>query len=171
MWGTDEVFCARHDGQRFEYLSSICADSARAVMPAVAAVGDRIVVTMRRRRNGRRDGWIDAFGSDDGGASWRFLSEVGVTGSHNGNPPALIAHGSQLVCAYGNRDERSILARSSQDGGATWSLAQALRSEGDPDIGYPRLFLRDDGQLVCVYYWADKANPVQHIASTIFNPQ
>ena len=166
FWGTDDVFAARHDGKRFSVAGIVCDDNARAVMPAVAMVGDRIVCTMRRRKNGRRDGWIDAFGSEDGGESWRFLSEVGVTGSQNGNPPALIASGDRLICAYGNRDECAILARESFDGGKTWSLAQTLRDGGKSDIGYPRLFLRSDGKAVCVYYWAE--NNQQHIAATIF---
>ena len=135
-------------------------------MPAAVRFGDRIVVAMRRRGIGKRDGWIDAYGSDDDGATWRFLSLVTGTGNHNGNPPALIAADNALVCCYANRSDYNVCARTSNDGGQTWSDAIVVRQSTQSDIGYPRLFLRADGVPICVYYWADADRPHQHIAAT-----
>lgn len=169
FWGTDQTFCARCVDGKFSFVGDVCNDRGRAVMPAAAEIGGRLVCTMRRRITNRRGGWIDAYGSKDGGRTWRFLSEVGVTGSLNGNPPALIADGDRLVCCYGNRDDRAIIARESFDGGRSWSLPTVLRDKGASDIGYPQLLRRPDGKLLCIYYWAEKTIPQQHIAGTVFS--
>lgn len=168
MWGTDETFCAVHDGKQFAFKSWVCNDNARAVMPAVARIGGRLVCALRRRKTAKREGWIDAYGSNDGGASWKKQSQVGITGSRNGNPPALLAlEDGRLICCYGERDFGHILCAVSDDGGEVWEAPMIVRSGGsDKDIGYPQLFLRSDGVPVCVYYWADAKNPQQHIAAT-----
>jgi hypothetical protein len=168
MWGTDYTFIARHDGKKFTRVATVCDDSARAVMPSVAQAGMRIVCVMRRRKTAVRDGWIDAFASDNGGASWRFLSRVGSTGGHNGNPPALMAlDDGRLLCAFGNRDEGCLIGAISDDRGQNWRSFVIRDSESDTvDIGYPQLFMRSDGVPVCVYYWASKEHPNQHIASS-----
>lgn len=170
VWGTDATFCAEieNDGDRmgFRFRGTVCEDDARAVMPGVAEVSGRIVVTLRRRKSGVRAGWIDAFGSDDQGATWRKLAFVGDTGSHNGNPSALLAlPDGRLICTFANRDFGSMVCAISDDRGESWS-AKLFREGGKSDIGYPRLFLRSDGTPVCVYYWADKDMPAQHIAVT-----
>lgn len=169
-FGTDETFVARWAGREFKLLSFIIKDEARAVMPAVAQTKDRIVCALRRRRYHRRDCWIDAFGSQDGGQTWKFLSQVDSTGGYNGNPPALLAlPDGRLVCAYANRSEQEIRVRISEDGGETWSVPHITLRRGTTDIGYPRLFLREDGDVVCVYYFA-KVGQQQHIAWTRFEP-
>lgn len=33
-------------------------------------------------------------------------------------------------------------------------MTDAVRKGGKSDIGYPRLFRRQDGDIVCVYHWA-----------------
>lgn len=167
-WGTDDVFCAQHSNGRFKVRGRLDSGKGRCVMPAVAQVGERFVAVCRRRITGRYGGWVEAFASDDCGRTWRSLGEVGETGKNNGNPPALIAVGTSLVCAYANRTDCQIVARKSDDGGATWSLPVVLRVGTEPDIGYPRLFLRSDGGLVCVYYWAGNRVEQQHIAATHF---
>lgn len=168
MWGTDYVICLKWNGTKFYQKSIVLSDEYRAVMPAVAMVGDRIVVTMRRR-GGRalRGGWIDCVYSDDGGDNWSAPIHVADTGNYNGNPPALIANGSILYCAYGNRSTKEMWVSYSNDGGKTWPLHQRLRKSENEDIGYPRLFKRDDGKLVCVYYWSGGDEP-QRIEATIF---
>jgi hypothetical protein len=60
-------------------------------------------------------------------------------------------------------------------GGASFGEDVALRDdyateERMPDLGYPRLFAREDGQLVCMYYWATVELQRQHIAATVFAP-
>jgi hypothetical protein len=120
--------------------------------------------------------WIDAYASNDEGREWAFLSRVGETGAHNGNPPALtrLADG-RLCCVYGQRDRRQMIARYSRDEGASWSEELVLRDDyaslqDDQDLGYGRLFQRSDGCLVATYYWATKDRPHQHIAATIWAP-
>lgn len=166
LWGTDRTFCARHDGEQFNFVADVLNDDARAVMPAVAEFGSRVVCVMRRR-SGRREGWIDAVHSDDDGATWSTPCQVGVTGKHNGNPPALIAlPDGRLLAAFGNRDEGCLMGALSSDG-VDWSTFVIRASESDRiDIGYPQLFMRSDGVPVCVYYWASRERPHQHIAST-----
>ena len=139
-------------------------------MPAVARIGKRLVMAVRRRSLDRYSGWIDAFVSDNDGASWIPTSEIGTTGRDNGNPPALIEAEGRLYCAFANRSEWALHLYSSEDGGKTWYYHRQLRSEGRSDIGYPQLFKRNDGQLVSVYYWADSENDQQHIEATLFEP-
>jgi len=170
IWGTDEVFVAVHDGERFHYIADVLNDACRAVMPAVALTGRRLVAVMRRRRGGARDGWIDAVHSDDGGLTWSAPRMVGATGGRNGNPPALITLlDGRLCCAYGNRDFGSIVAAISDDGEHWESTIVRDGSEKFLDIGYPQLFLRSDGVPVCVYYWADANRWKQHIAYSVLD--
>lgn len=167
IWGTDYTICASHDGERFGLKSTVLEDSARAVMPAVAKSGNRIVCVMRRRKSGKREGWIDAVYSDDGAQTWSDPRQVGVTGSRNGNPPALVAlPDGRFLAAFGNRDEGCLMGALSNDG-VQWSTFVIRESETDNrDIGYPQLFMRSDGAPVCVYYWSSSKHPHQHIAAT-----
>lgn len=168
-WGSDFTFCATHDGAKFVGKSIVLDDDARAVMPAAAKVKDRIVVAMRRRGGGRPGGWIDSVFSDDGGVTWSEPIHVADTGKDNGNPPALIECGGVLYCAYANRSEHNIEVMKSEDRALSWKAHALLRKGGAPDIGYPRLFKRDDGRLVCVYYWTDDFKGPQRIEATIFD--
>ena len=169
MWGTDETFCVSHvGGGRFKFVGTVACDQARSVMPAVARLGDRIVAACRRRKSSRSGGWIEAFGSDDGGSNWRPLGEVGETGANNGNPPALVAlEDGRLLCCFANRSDRRIMCALSSDG-ARWEQI-VIREGGYSDIGYPQMFLRSDGVPVCVYYWSDHEIKPQHIAATAFS--
>lgn len=169
VWGTDFTFCARYANGKFEKHSIVLADNARAVMPAVVQNGTRLVVAMRRRKTGKREGWIDSVYSDDDALTWSSPVFVGATGGCNGNPPALLMlNDGRILCCFGNRDHGSIAYSVSEDGGETWP-ARGLVREGNTefvDIGYPQLFLRSDGVPICVYYWADLERPQQHIVAT-----
>jgi hypothetical protein len=179
-WGSDRVFCARttDGGASFCFVSWVVspADPYRAVMPSTVrcSVG-RLVTAVRRREMGTERCWIDAYGSDDAGQSWSFLSQVGETGGHNGNPPALVRLGDgRLCCAYGRRDRRQMVARVSRDEGRSWGEERVLRDDympvqDDADLGYPRIAQRADGRLIAVYYWATRERPQQHIAATIWD--
>lgn len=167
-WGSDKTICCVHDGRRFTKIGEIDDPKGRVVMPAAAKVGSRIVVAARRRGGYRRECWIDSFCSDDGGRTWKDQGRISDTGGSNGNPPALIEIDGKLVCAFANRSDKQMQYSVSEDGGDSWSPPVVLRVSHNSDIGYPRLFKRSDGQIVCVYYWADNRDQHQRIAASIF---
>jgi hypothetical protein len=172
-WGKDQVACARRDGHLFSFLSWVGDhERARCVMPAVAQIGDRILVALRRKSFGESEGWVDLWQSKDGGHHWEPTLRLGETGGNNGNPPAILALDDQrVICAWGDRTNGCMMARLSMDGGQTFESEFAIRDdawcENDYlDFGYPRLLLRADGVPVCLYYWADRERPQQHIVAT-----
>lgn len=166
-WGSDYVFCATHNGREFEFQSVVCNDRSRAVMPAAASIGSMTVVAVRRRGPPRPGCWIDAFVNTDGRHSWwAGPYHIAETGIHNGNPPALVATQDKFYCAYANRTERTVELVSSEDG-EHWYGEALIRKGKNSDIGYPRLFWRPDGALVCVYYWAEDSLDHQHIEATV----
>jgi BNR repeat-like domain/BNR/Asp-box repeat len=175
QWGSDGTLVGRLENGMYRHVATVLDDEYRAVMPAAAKVhyplgnevGSRIIVCLRRRGAPRRGGWIDAVHSDDGGKTWSKPVHVADTGIHNGNPPALVERDGIFYCAYANRTDCKIWVSFSQDYGLTWTQLICLRSGECSDIGYPRLFKRDDGQLVCVYYWSD-AGETQRIEATVF---
>ena len=181
-WLTDRTFGARtRDGGRsFRFVGWVVPpwDPARAVMPAtVCGPAGELLTTIRRRTPGEESCWIDAYRSADRGRSWTLPARVAETGRANGNPPALVRlDGGRFCCVYGDRDSRRMVARFSRDGGRSWGEEQVLRDDfqadrhDDPDLGYPRLVQRADGQLLAVYYWATRELPHQHIAATIWTP-
>jgi hypothetical protein len=59
----------------------------------------------------------------------------------------------------------------SDDGGQTWRSPHTLRRGTTSDIGYPRLFRRADGRLVCIYYWSDSPDAPKRIEAAIFDPK
>lgn len=177
---SDKTFLARatDGGRTFAFISWVVpkGDPYRAVMPAPIRLSEaRLVVALRRKS--AEHNWIDVYDSSDGGASWAYLSTVGDTeegNAYNGNPPALVRmQDGRLCCVYGHRSLRQMIARISDDDGATWGPGLVLRDDfcsvnGQPDLGYPRLFVRPDGKLVTVYFWCTAERPQTHIEATIF---
>lgn len=149
---------SRDGGATFEFIAWIVpwTDQHRAVMPSAARAEDgSLVVTARRRNPLNETNWVDAFVSHDDGRSWSFLSRVGGTGAHNGNPPALVRlRDGRLACCYGNRDSEELLLRTSDDGGKTWGEPMVLRQSSTSDFGYPQLVQNHRGELVALYYLA-----------------
>ena len=183
----DRTFMARttDSGATFQFVSWIVPedDPHRSVMPSTVRLSDtRLVSALRRRAVPADVCWVDLYISEDDGSSWSFLSRVThADDQHNGSPPALMQlDDGRLVCAYANRNSRSMLVRVSEDQGATWGEPVILRDdfypEGpmenySPDFGYPRLVQRPDGKLVTLYYWQTKAYLLQNtsaIESTIW---
>lgn len=169
----------RDGGASFELLSYLDPlDLDRKVMPSTVRIGERGLVTCVRRRRDESN-WIECYRSRDDGASWVSVGQVDDTGQSNGSPPALVRlPGGQLVCVYAVRrasGRPSISAKVSLDDGSTWGREHRLRTDyvdtgpfNDVDMGYPRAFVRPDGKIVAVYYWATARRPEQHIAATIF---
>lgn len=178
--GTDRAFAAKlTDGGRAGTLLGwfdAPESTERTMMPATVG-GDRLFAAVRVRKADADANRIDGYASTDGGATWARTGTVGETGAANGNPPALIRlRDGRLVCAYGDRTRHKLFARLSGDNGKTWGAEVVLRADpepdalGDVDLGYPRLFERPDGAVVCVYYWASKDRPTHHIAATTWPP-
>jgi hypothetical protein len=165
-WGSDSTYMAKCVNGKFKHFSTISDDMYRAVMPDVVQIDDKTMVAVLRR-HGEGRYWIECYLSKDSGENWKSVSMVGETGTDNGNPPALIFNNGTLFCTFANRTEKKILCKISHDCGVTWE-DHFLRENGLADIGYPQLFDVGNGKMLCVYYWADKENPQQHIAGTFF---
>ncbi|KEF41196.1 MAG: hypothetical protein ER33_12585 [Cyanobium sp. CACIAM 14] len=136
-----------------------------------------LLTTIRRGAPRGEICWIDLYRSADRGRSWALAARVAETGTANGNPPALVRlEDGRLCCVFGERDQRRLIARFSDDEGCPWGEERVLRDDfhadrhDDPDLGYPRLTQRADGQLLTVYYWATRELPPQQIAATIWSP-
>ena len=172
----DRAFCARttDGGRTFRFISWISGPplSVRSVMPTTVRLGPRSLLSVLRRREGDRC-WIDAYGSDDDGATWSLRGKVADVAGNNGNPPSLARLSDGRVCvAYGTRrDPCGLAATLSGDDGRTWSEPQPLRVDGRTwDLGYARTLLRSDGRLLTIYYYTTAERPEQHIAATIWEP-
>jgi hypothetical protein len=180
----DRAFClyTQDGGMTFEMRGHLTGEpiSVRSVMPAtVRGSQDQLICALRRRHDTEgTDGlvqrcWIDVVHSRDQGQSWEFLSKVADTGEHNGNPPALVRLRDGRLCAtYGYRAAPfGIRAKFSSDDGQSWSEEIVLRDDAATwDIGYPRMIQRSDGKIITLYYYSTAANPEQHIAATIWDP-
>jgi hypothetical protein len=148
-------------------------DQHRAVMPSVVRSAAGNLLMAARRRNPRNDDqscWIDAFESRDNGHSWSFLSKVGDTGLHNGNPPGLTAlKDGRLACCYANRSLSQLLIRFSEDGGSSWGDEIVIRDNPySYDMGYPQLLQNDAGEMVALYYIATEERQHSYIEAAIW---
>jgi hypothetical protein len=189
LWASEKVACVRTDnGRDFEFLGWVVptSDPYRATMPSGVRVTDGSLFVAARRRHLAADAapgantdqcWIDGYVSRDGGTTWVPAGKIADTGKWNGNPPALaLTADGRIACVYGNRDRATIEAVISSDMGATWSAPTVLREDyhrdsfGDPDLGYCRLTLNSEGELVAAYYWATETHPHHHIAATRWRP-
>jgi hypothetical protein len=180
----DRAFVARatDGGRSFAFVSWITKEphSTRSVMPSSARISNSEIVSALRRRddsNSIRRNWIDLYASTDNGATWEFRSKVADTdrpdAAHNGNPPALVRlRDGRVVVTYGYRSKSyGLRARISRDNGRTWGREIVLRDDGATwDLGYSRSVQRGDGKVVTIYYHTTAAQPEQHIAATIWDP-
>jgi len=176
----DKTFVAetRDGGRSWRFVSWVVpwSDPYRAVMPSLVELGGgRLVVALRRRdprAEPERPSWIDAYGSDDDGRSWRLLSRVAETGVHNGNPPALARlPDGRLACVYADRSQQAMLLRLSGDQGRSWEPPLLIRANPfHQDMGYPQLTVNQRGELVAIYYLATAERPHSHLEAAILRP-
>lgn len=178
-----KVICVRTDDgcQSFQLLSEVGGEPQSqgdfAIMPAGLQLTDGRLLCARRCRDGASGlSWIDLYASDDNGQSWRYLNRpvAFVQRGHSGNPPCLkqLADG-RLLLIYGNRDEYSICARISGDGGLNWSGEIVLRAGGaNGDLGYPRAVALDDDSVAATYYFNDRpdGDGLRFIEATLWQP-
>ena len=160
-------------GKTWKFVSWIGDEPAGfAIMPSTVRLGPRALLTTIRHKE-EPENWIDAYRSDDDGASWKWLGKAADTGKASGNPPSTVRlRDGRIVMTYGYRDvPASMRARVSADGGTTWGPVIKLREDGDAwDIGYPRSVQRADGKVVTVYYFTDDRNTERFIAASIWEP-
>ncbi len=93
--------------------------------------------------------------SDDGGKTFSVPYPLGVVGS----PPHLFKHSSgKLIMTYGRRElPCGIRGRISCDGGESWGEEFSLSKDAAHiDLGYPCTCETDNGNLLTVYYQAEK---------------
>jgi hypothetical protein len=175
----DKPFVAetKDGGKTFQFVSWIVpwSDPYRAVMPSTVRTSNGKIVVATRRRNPQdieQQCWIDCYVSSDKGRNWSYLSNVGLTGVFNGNPPGLTLLGDgRLACVYGNRSTRQMIVRFSDDEGESWSREYVIRDKPlNHDIGYPQITQNADGKIVAVYYLATDEFPHSHIEAAIWLP-
>jgi hypothetical protein len=140
-----------------------------SIMPQTIMLSEnKLVSALRQRFEG--DCWIDIYGSDDLGKSWKFISKA--AGGVN-NPPSLVKLDDGRLClVYCYRQKPfGLRAKLSSDNGRTWSDEIILRGDAlSWDIGYVRSVQRPDGNVVSLYYYHTAQNPQQHIAASIWKP-
>jgi hypothetical protein len=163
-WGRDSVFVIQYKDGAFQFVGTVCDDDNRAVMPDVCMLDNVCYAALRRR--GPKGTWVDLFSSTNM-SDWQLVGKVDNAPGDNGNPPALVARDGKLFCTFGDRTKNRIVCYESSNGGQSWNMKE-LRTGGFSDIGYPQMVVRPDNKIVCIYYWADDENPVQHIEATIF---
>jgi len=170
------VFSARtmDGGKTWKFVSWIGPEpNGFSIMPSSVRISETRILTTLRRKEGEQH-WIDAWVTDDNGATWRFLNRPAAsTGGSVGNPPTLIKlKDGRLSLIYGYRAAPfGIRGRLSGDNGLTWSEETVLRNDaGCWDLGYPRSVQRPDGKIVAVYYFNDAPDRERYIAATIWDP-
>ena len=135
----------------------------------------RILVSVRCQRDPTSAFWTEIFESVDGGRTFGFLSRVNDWGA----PGDLVEmRDGRIACVYGYRlPPYGVRARTSADGGRSWSRELVLRDDGGSwDLGYPRVIEHEEGRLLAVYYMNRADDPIQmnggvrHIAMTEFTP-
>ncbi|MCA9177426.1 MAG: exo-alpha-sialidase [Planctomycetales bacterium] len=95
---------------------------------------------------------MELFPSTDDGKTWGEPSRVTSRNQINGHLVRL--KDGRLVLAYGNRvkGQFGVMAKVSDDDGASWGPAIRLAHTLDVDCGYPSSVQRDDGRIVTAYY-------------------
>ena len=170
------VFCARtaDGGKTWKLVAFIGPEPAGfSIMPSSVRLSPNRILTTIRRKEGDRH-WIDAWVTEDNGASWSWLNRpVPSTGGSVGSPPSLIQlRDGRLALVYGYRSPPfGIRAKLSADNGLTWGREIILRSDaGGWDLGYPASVQRADGKIVSAYYFNSDPAGECFIAATIWDP-
>src|SRR5262249_11793123 len=168
-------FCARttDGGLNWKFVSFLGEEPPGfAIMPSTVRLSKSQLLSLVRVKEGDANR-IEAYRSQDNGASWANEGAVADTGAFGGNPPMLFRLLDGKLClTFGYRAEPySIRARLSRDEGKTWGPIMTLRG-GAPtwELGYTRSVQRSDGKIVTVYYFNDAPHNERFIAATIWDP-
>jgi hypothetical protein len=124
------------------------------VCPSAVAVDEQTILCAFTQRRADSPGHTMICRSDDMGRRWRMVgraNEIGQPG-HLAKMPD-----GRLLLTYGwPLPPYRILARISEDEGATWGPELLIREGGgSADLGSVRSVVRDDGRIVSVYQWND----------------
>jgi len=122
------------------------------VCPCAVVAGDGGIVAAVTERPVDSPGHTLVFRSEDHGRTWDFVTranEIADPGHLAGMPDG------RILLTYGwPLPPYRILARISDDGGATWGDEILVREGGgSPDLGSVRSVVREDGFVVSVYQW------------------
>ncbi|GLQ55428.1 sialidase family protein [Devosia nitrariae] len=174
------VFCLRtRDGGRSFTFESFVGEEpdGYAIMPASLKLPDGSILSLVRcstpGKGPDRKAWIEQYRSTDDGKSWTLEGRVVDNTGYGGNPPTLSSlPDERLLLVYGFRDAPyGIRARTSDDGGKSWSRDLILREDaGMSDLGYPRTIVLGTGTALTVYYYNHGAETDRYIAGTLFRP-
>lgn len=183
----DRSFCAltTDGGRTFNFLGWMTQDTdKRSVMSSTVRLREGHLVSVMRRKHEQRFGerpslvknWIEGAESLDNGLTWKNLGELAETdhGERNGNPPALVKlPDGRLVTAYGYRGMTyGIRMRISENGGKSWGEEKVVRKDGATwDMGYPRMVVNGEGNIVLMYYYTTEERYEQHIEASVVDPE
>ena len=145
---TAHFFLSRDDGQTWQESAIIGADDYNET--ALLCLDEHRWLAACRTR---KDGHLDLFASEDGGASWTCRGPLAWPGQHPGHLSKL--QDGRLLLVYGLRNQglRGVGARLSTDEGRTWGPPIVLVDlEDAQDVGYPSSVQAPDGTIVTAYY-------------------
>lgn len=179
---TSRIACIKtgDGGLSLEFVTWITPETPeyRSIMPQTIRLSNGSYLQAYRKiytDQTRVESAIETYLSEDECQTWRYLSTVKEI-KNNSNPPSIVElKDGRLCCVYGDRDEKRMAGKYSEDMGKTWGPEFIIRDEYESttrwaDMGYPRMVLRPDGKLAVMYYWASPEHPQQHIACSIWTP-
>ncbi len=165
----------RGGGASFEFLSYIGEEPPGfTIMPAAHMREDGSIVVILREEdrfdnpNLRRR--LSQYVSHDRGKTWTY--DLMIDEAPALNPPALKQMKDGRLCVvYGYRVEPyGMRCCISEDEGRSWGEPIILRSDGGcDDLGYPRMVVLPDGDLLTAYYYNTDAKRERFIAATRFS--
>lgn len=160
------------DGQSWRWLSEIPTrpgDSATQYheLHAIETAPGTVIAQIRNHNKTNHYETLQTE-SHDGGATWSEPHSIGVWGY----PSHLVklADG-RIVMSYGHRRAPlGIQARTSDDGGQTWSAPIVVYGQAtSSDLGYPSTVPLSDGRLLTVWYEKLKSFPKAVLRQAVWN--
>ena len=147
--------CSNDYGENWSPPTLIAEESGKEFEePAGLLLADnRILLLLRENRSGVLHRTV----SDDGGRTW---SRPAPTGIRDYPAQLFCLQDGCIACVAGRRFRPfGIVIHVSMDGGTTWNPDQCFVVRGDlesPDLGYPTVCRRRNGELLVVYYAQDR---------------
>ena len=138
------------DGVSWEKVSSIkTKDEVELHETSIVKMDDGRYIGVIRNQTAPYYSYVTFSGDDC--LNWSSASKL----SFKGQTPALIKLNSgTLLCAYRNMDpdNKGVSCSLSFNNGVTWEDEFAIYDSTDFNCGYPALALKDNNEILCVYY-------------------